>query len=565
MKSFENFKLRVLLSLFFVLIVVFSSKAQLDDKKEIIVVTGKGDISYEKGKKIPLDPVFKDTVKITETFSYTVKEKKVPGAYEPSVIKPPKIAVLEPLDRLYNGHVFLGANDFVSLPYLDFSYGLTRNKKYNAGVYGKHFSSGMNVQDLKDSRFSENNLGVYGKKIGEKLTLSAKTNVDYNTFRWYGYNPELFNFSSDSNKLNYTNWQTNFDLKKNKSNLDELDYAVNAQYNLFTATNEINEHLLTVKANVGKFAKWQFLNGLLDGFWRVNFSSSYLNSKNSIGAMQSNLFQLVPTYNVKNKDFDITAGFIINYLTEDERGFYNYGYFDGTFNLVKDYLIIYTKFDGGFTRHHNLTYYQANPFINSVLPQYNVNNLYNIKGGVKGAINKHASFNVGFQQSEFKDAILFVNDFSSVGARKFTIFQTDMTHSMLFGEVNYDWKKIRSRALFQYNSYSTFQHVAFHKPATYAQLGANYKFQNKLDIGLDLYYFGKQLAAAEAITDDPFQNVATKELKPILDFNLNVNYAYSKTFGAFILVNNILSQNHQRWNQYPNYGINFLAGVKFSF
>ena len=54
MKSFENFKLRVLLSLFFVLIVVFSSKAQLDDKKEIIESVKEfiGDIEIIERKNI---------------------------------------------------------------------------------------------------------------------------------------------------------------------------------------------------------------------------------------------------------------------------------------------------------------------------------------------------------------------------------------------------------------------------------------------------------------------------------------------------------------------------------
>lgn len=538
---------------------------QLDDKKEIIVVTGKGDISYEKGKKIPTDPEFKDTVKIKEQFNYTVKDKKVPGAYEPSIIKPPKIAVLEPLERLYNGHVFLGVNDFVSLPYFDFSYAHTRNKVYNAGVYGRHFSSGLNVQDLKNSRFSENSLGVYGKKINEKITLSAKTNLDYNSFRWYGYNQELFTLGTDSSKLNYTNWQTNFDLVKNTTKLNELDFGLNSQYNLFSATGGIDEHLLTFKGFVGNFAKWNFNNGILDGFWRVNLSASYLNNKTSIAGVQSTLFQVLPTYNIKNSDLDITFGVNINYLSDNDRGFYIYPLIDGTFTLVKDYVILYGKLDGNFERHHYLTYYQSNPFVNSFLPQKNVNNFLNVKGGVKGAINKHASFNVGYKQAQYRGAILFVNDFTTPDARKFTIFQTDMVHDQVFTELNYDWQKIRSRALLQINSYSTFQHVAFHKPNLYAQLGANYKFQNKLDFGLDLYYFGKQLAAAEALPIDPMLQVETIELKSIVDFNFNINYAYSKTFGAFLLVNNILSQNHQRWNQYPNYGINFLVGVKFAF
>ena len=68
-------KLSFLFSVLCVFIFSFTSKAQLDDKKEIIVVTGKGDISYEKGKKIPVDPVFKDTVKISAVLSRTCVKK----------------------------------------------------------------------------------------------------------------------------------------------------------------------------------------------------------------------------------------------------------------------------------------------------------------------------------------------------------------------------------------------------------------------------------------------------------------------------------------------------------
>jgi outer membrane receptor protein involved in Fe transport len=77
-----------------------------------------------------------------------------------------------------------------------------------------------------------------------------------------------------------------------------------------------------------------------------------------------------------------------------------------------------------------------------------------------------------------------------------------------------------------------------------------------------MFFYGKQLALESFDTQN---RPITKDLDPIFDFNFNVKYNYSKRLGAFLKMNNILNTKHIRWDQYSNYGLNFLFGVGYSF
>ena len=59
--------------------------------------------------------------------------------------------------------------------------------------------------------------------------------------------------------------------------------------------------------------------------------------------------------------------------------------------------------------------------------------------------------------------------------------------------------------------------------------------------------------------------VIATEIPGIVDANIGFEYKYSKRLNAFANVNNFLNKQYRRWNQYPNYGINFMAGINYSF
>lgn len=559
----------ILLIIGFTHLLTAQTTEDIDEKKSVeINIVGAGKVTYEKGKKINEEPEFKDTVKVKSEFNYTTTEQKIEGEYEVEPINAPKITILEPLQKLYKANLTLGVNDFVTPPYFDFSYTKLRDKKFSAGFTLNHFSSGIKADGLDQSKFQENHIGVFGKKITEKHTFYANADYEYDRFRYYGFDQKLLEIPKDSSKIYYSFLNANIGFKKNVTDEKEWNYKANVAYDQFFSANQIQEHLITTSTDLGKFFEPTFLNKFFNkkgvAYFDGKASVAYLSSQDSIQNINSTLIEVIPTANLKHDRLDMTIGFRMNYFAGTNNSFRLYPIAELDFTVAKDILIIYGSIDGEYKRNHYLTYFQSNPFISTQLNNTTTNNSYNIVGGLKGALSSKSSFNVGFKSMKFNDEVFFVNDLNTKGIRKFTIWQTDLNQEQLFGEFIFENKKFRTNGLLELNTYSTSQYEAFHRPDLYAELGFSYNLQDKIKVGTDLYYFGTQIAPTEDVFTGA-NNVSTVTLDPILDFNFNVNYIYSNKFNAFMLINNILSQNHQRWNQYPNYGINFMLGLNYSF
>ena len=55
------------------------------------------------------------------------------------------------------------------------------------------------------------------------------------------------------------------------------------------------------------------------------------------------------------------------------------------------------------------------------------------------------------------------------------------------------------------------------------------------------------------------------KLKGALDLNAGLDFQITKNLKVWSQFNNIFNKQYQRWNQYPVYGFNFVAGVIFAF
>ena len=55
------------------------------------------------------------------------------------------------------------------------------------------------------------------------------------------------------------------------------------------------------------------------------------------------------------------------------------------------------------------------------------------------------------------------------------------------------------------------------------------------------------------------------DLNALFDLNVGGEYWFSKNFGAFLQLNNLLDNTRQRWYFYPTYGINVLGGISVRF
>ncbi len=55
------------------------------------------------------------------------------------------------------------------------------------------------------------------------------------------------------------------------------------------------------------------------------------------------------------------------------------------------------------------------------------------------------------------------------------------------------------------------------------------------------------------------------KLKGAFDLNAGLDFKITKNLKVWSQFNNIFNKQYQRWNQYPVYGFNFVAGVIFAF
>jgi len=58
---------------------------------------------------------------------------------------------------------------------------------------------------------------------------------------------------------------------------------------------------------------------------------------------------------------------------------------------------------------------------------------------------------------------------------------------------------------------------------------------------------------------------ANAQLKGAFDLNAGLDFQITKNLKVWSQFNNIFNRQYQRWNQYPVYGFNFVAGVIFAF
>ena len=559
----------ILLSLLYLL---GHSQQTLDEKKGLVmVVTGGGKVSYEKAKKITEEPSFIDTVKVNFGLDYSSVDKKINSIFELETIKPPKLLMMEPLTQIRKGEIKLGINDFKTPPFFDFNYSTIRNKEYNAGIVLNHFSSDLNLESKAATRFTESNIGVYGKKINKKTTLSGKLDYDYNTFRYYGYNPSLSvldPIQKGQDQQYYSILKGAFDVKSNKNKNTKYEYETGLTYQQLFSKYQVQEHLVDFKGQINGY--YLPSGGVMDsidftdvsGFWDVKLNVGNLTSKDSTLDLNSTLISIKPSYKLKRKSVSLTIGLPAYFLTNNSRFLTLLPTLNFDYAVVKDILIAYAGYDMKFERKHYLTYMQDNPFIGADLPHVNTYTRFDFVGGLKGAFSSKTTFNIGGHYKDIEDFVLYVNDVNSFRNRKFNVTTDDVKHAQLFAELLFENQKINAGILAEYNNYEMNSKFAYHLPSIVGQGFAKYNVQNKFYLGAQLFYYGEQLAKnTSVIPTDP----ETIKLKGILDFNLTVDYKYNKRLGAFLYLNNILSTKHQRWNQYPNYGINLLGGISYQF
>ena len=234
---------------------------------------------------------------------------------------------------------------------------------------------------------------------------------------------------------------------------------------------------------------------------------------------------------------------------------------EGSLNLAGNSLQVFAGWKGDFTKnsYKNLTSY--NPFIkpDSVTIKNTVKTEY--YGGIKGGISLF-DYSVQVGWSDNKNLALFQADTADKYRRFKVLYDTVKIFNIRGAITMRPIKDLEITGTVSQNIYSAnTQKAAWGLPSTDVNILAKYNVVSK----------GNQTAVVKSSlfvqNGVPFKNSKgeIERLSPLIDLNIGGEVWFSKNIGVFLDVNNLLNLKRQRWQNYPNFGLNVLGGITARF
>ena len=98
-----------------------------------------------------------------------------------------------------------------------------------------------------------------------------------------------------------------------------------------------------------------------------------------------------------------------------------------------------------------------------------------------------------------------------------------------------------------------------------ASVFGDYQITEQWFAGINLFFVGERLDQRGVINPIGIFDESTITLESYFDANAHLGYRFNDRLSAFGRVNNILSNNYEKWTNYPVQGIQALVGATYKF
>lgn len=526
----------------------FSSNlhAQIDrNRKEEINITSAFKPSIVRTGKIEFrgDPPLQDTS--SYIFRYTQTPFNFKTLIGPLEVKP--LAFKSETENS-NGESFFARIGYGNLqnPLASVTYASKQSQK-QFSVHGEHVSA---KGELNNQEYSNSSVSArYRNMINLNQVVDFFAGYDFNQYKLYGYDHNVIAFTSDQVRQNFHHVNAGASYQHIAGNDGQIlmDPSLRFDY-LATSKNKTESQLSFNMPVVFRFNSKLHLNTAI----KVN--TVQLN--NADGSRDAKtLVQLPLSLDFSGKDIKLSGG-LTPVLKNDK------------FSILPEILASYTfpetglKVKAGIHNDLNInSMYKIlliNPFVTkmdslSIFQEQQIFagfDLHNAKG-------LHLSIKTGV--STFRNQALFVN--AGVFGNEFNFLnESSLTALMMEANLSYVFNNT-----LKFSSYL---------------LGYSFQKQNDYDeayglLPLELLFrFDwqplKKLKSRFSTTlwtgtmTRAANNVDVK-LQDAADISMGVEYELNKKWALWIDLNNIANSRYQRWNQYPSFGLNFIAGVRYAF
>jgi len=510
-------------------------------------------------------PEILDTVKRITNITYTTPAKQYATSYSVSPIEPAKM-VNEPLSKLYSMLIKAGVGNY-TMPYGEVFYNNLRSKEINWGIRVKHLSSHAKFDTLGTTDFSDNEASIYAKKFLRKHTLSGDFNYSRNVIHYFGFSDKQFvNVDADD-------YKQRFQLFEGKGRLQSHypDTSKEINHDIHLSYYNLGDHYKTFENNV-------YADGMISIYkdqTKINALAAvdYYNVISANDTLNNLIVRLNPYFEAGSGGkwkADVGVSMAADYFDLRGTKYYFYPRFNVYYNIYNNLVIPYAGVSGGLEKNGFRSLSSINPFVLSELQYKNTNNKYNLFGGLRGALSSNTSYDVRALFGRYENMAYFLADYETYPenklANKYKVVYMNTDYLNVNGQVKYQFKeKLNISAKGNFYSYKLDSSGVYpwHKPNFDITFSANYNLKSKIIVKADVFVIGKQWALEKQF-ENSLAVYKPKQLNGVTDFNLGVEYRYTKLLSAFVSFNNIGNFRYYRWDKYPTQKFNAMIGLTFT-
>lgn len=552
-----------------------TANAQEDDDNigtEVVNVVKPYTPSVSDAFKVKETPsIDDDSTLVKKELEYNINSIPVASTFTPAKGKAAGVEKAAPVE-LYDNYASFAAGNYTSiLGELYTNLKVNNTDTFNA--YFTHHSSQGGIKDVYlDDKFYDTDLNLGYSSKNRDNAFGIHAGFKHQNYNWYGSRDPLTDqermeidashtFMTASLGGNFSmedSFFKNADLDFRRF-WDDYDSGENRFYLSPTFEVPVSDLQITLKGIVdyvgGKFAT-------------NNFTGSEVN----YGILKTGV---QPSLVILKDDLTVNFGALFVYALNTEISdseLYIYPKISASYRLVDEYMTVYGGVEGDLNQNSYYDFAQENPFVSPILGIAPTHNQYDAFLGLKGKLASNMSYNLrGSYRNDENRPMFMLNPVTDVGtpanyerASSFGLVYDDVTTVSFFGELNLDVSsKARVGIRGEYFNYSLeTQDKAWHLPDFKASLFSDFKFTEKWYGGLNIFFTGERdaridrgiLLGTEDVTLDGF-----------FDANAHVGYRISDRLSAFVRLNNIASQDYQRWVTYPVQTFQFLGGLTYKF
>jgi len=483
---------------------------------------------------------------------YNVVTKTIQVEYLPPKIKP-LADKKERLQKKYDGYLKAGAGLPISL-YGEGSYNFINKKdKHRFGVDLYHYSANNN-KNVENQKFSNTRGEVNGTYFFDQ-GFAVKGLLGYETDKvhFFGYNDlneeTGTNFTFDPSDIEQRIWTLygSANIFNGERLALDFNYDAGVDFYLLQDSYAAKERGFALKLGA---TKWINEAHPLNVKLVTDFTTYNLEDKQTL-----NNFSLMPNFTWHQDRFKVKLG--VNVSTNNDNFFF-FPDIEANATIIEGIVTAFIGADGSLYKNTFKNLSDYNPFIESFVDIKNSRNLQ-YYGGVKGNI-QGIEYLVQAGYKTVDDLALFQLSDQQDSISRFNVLYD--TASIVYLKANLEapiYKGLSLTGSITQNVFSLEnEEKPWHLPSFTVSAGARYRTEdNKLLVKADFFL---ENGVPYLDLNDEAQN-----LNGLFDISLGAEYFFAEKIGGFIQLNNLASNNRQRWQRYPTLGLNALVGITARF